>query len=343
MCIYYKKDLKNVKNREHIFPAFLGGKKTLPLGYVSDEANQLFSSLEKKASLNSVISLDREFFGPGKRGSNKLGSPVIRIGNINDRVGLYFIFKGIAHICPHIFIKKDLSNIIYSQDNNDSCDEKSMKFKDFIDKITKFDGHFVNLQSNLLNKDELLIGCIKNKFFIGHSPNSTLVVEDIFSIIQRLKNHYKIESHNISNESPTIERPIIVDEEDSRLFAKIGFNALAYLKGYDYVMQDCFDYIRNYIIGKGKYPYGTMPTKKNPLYFIDGKFHYCIFTQQKHHLYATICLYNSWCRIFDFGKVNDKGKTFIPFGMVCDWQNGKEMDFMEFLSDKLKNISNNNF
>lgn len=180
--------------------------------------------------------------------------------------------------------KKDLSNIIYSQDNNDSCHEKSMKFKDFINKIAKFDGHFVNLQSNQLNKDELLIGCIKNRFFIGHSPNSTLVIEDIFSIIKRLKNHYKIESYNISNEFPKIERLIIVNEEDSRLFAKIGFNALAYLKGYDYVMQDCFDYIRNYIIGKGKYPYGTMPTKKNPLYFIDEKFHYCIFTQQCDHM-----------------------------------------------------------
>jgi hypothetical protein len=41
----------------------------LDRGVVSDQANELFSGIEKHVSMESFISIDRMFFGPGQRGS----------------------------------------------------------------------------------------------------------------------------------------------------------------------------------------------------------------------------------------------------------------------------------
>ena len=68
MCIYYG-DMPELtyNKREHIFPAGLGGKTMLPKGYVSDQANELFSPLEAKLMHDSLLSTSRSLFDPGKR------------------------------------------------------------------------------------------------------------------------------------------------------------------------------------------------------------------------------------------------------------------------------------
>ncbi len=62
MCIYYsdRNDL-TYKNREHIFPAGLGRMKMLPQGYVSDQANALFSPLELKIVSSPNIQDKQQF------------------------------------------------------------------------------------------------------------------------------------------------------------------------------------------------------------------------------------------------------------------------------------------
>ena len=83
MCVYYK-DAEGLRfeKQEHIIPAFLGGKKMLDQGVVSDQANELFSGIEKHAAMESFINIDRMFLGPGKRGSRnpkKAGSAKISV------------------------------------------------------------------------------------------------------------------------------------------------------------------------------------------------------------------------------------------------------------------------
>lgn len=70
-CIYLgKKHDLTFKGREHIIPACIGGKEKLPEGFVSDQANNLFSKLEAEFSRNNpLIAIPRIFLGPGKRGS----------------------------------------------------------------------------------------------------------------------------------------------------------------------------------------------------------------------------------------------------------------------------------
>lgn len=71
-CIYSLKTASeaNFQKQEHVIPACIGGKAKLPKGYVSDEVNEMFSKLELDFARNNLlISLNRVFFGPGKRGS----------------------------------------------------------------------------------------------------------------------------------------------------------------------------------------------------------------------------------------------------------------------------------
>lgn len=54
-CIYFgnTKNELSYRKQEHIIPASLGGKMKLPLGLVSDQANELFSKYEMKAVRNT--------------------------------------------------------------------------------------------------------------------------------------------------------------------------------------------------------------------------------------------------------------------------------------------------
>lgn len=96
MCVYYK-DAEGLRfeKQEHIIPAFLGGKKMLDQGVVSDQANELFSGIEKHAAMESFINIDRMFLGPGKRGSRnpkKAGSAKISVMcSQNGRASLGYI------------------------------------------------------------------------------------------------------------------------------------------------------------------------------------------------------------------------------------------------------------
>lgn len=69
-CIYYgNQEGLTYNKREHVFPASLGCKTMLPKGWVSDQANELFSPMEEILTRRSLISTERALFGPGKRGS----------------------------------------------------------------------------------------------------------------------------------------------------------------------------------------------------------------------------------------------------------------------------------
>ncbi|WP_057912619.1 HNH endonuclease [Peribacillus muralis] len=70
-CIYFKKTEPEATflSEEHIFPAGIGGKKKLPQEYVSHDCNNAFSSMELEFMRNSIISIPRQFYGPGNEGN----------------------------------------------------------------------------------------------------------------------------------------------------------------------------------------------------------------------------------------------------------------------------------
>lgn len=60
MCIYYG-DLPELtyKSREHVLPAALGCSTKLESGVVSDQANELFSPIERDVLEHSLIQIPR--------------------------------------------------------------------------------------------------------------------------------------------------------------------------------------------------------------------------------------------------------------------------------------------
>lgn len=114
MCVYYK-DAEGLRfeKQEHIIPAFLGGKKMLDQGVVSDQANELFSGIEKHAAMESFINIDRMFLGPGKRGSRnpkKAGSTKISVMcSQNGRASLGYILMGKPKQIMQCFLESRVS------------------------------------------------------------------------------------------------------------------------------------------------------------------------------------------------------------------------------------------
>jgi hypothetical protein len=99
-----------------IIPAGLGGITKLPHGYVSDAANNYFSSCELRALRNSFLAINRNNNGPGRRGSLNVQharSPVIQVFDavvpeneldtmlVPFRLG--FLFSGVVQILPQIY------------------------------------------------------------------------------------------------------------------------------------------------------------------------------------------------------------------------------------------------
>lgn len=118
-CIYLDQSERQLSynEREHIIPAGLGGKKTLPIGMVSDEANNAFSKLELKALRSTLLAHNRSVLGPGKRGSlsvKKVRDPKIQImfaqmeedseyiDTLYAPQRLGFLFRNTVYIIPQI-------------------------------------------------------------------------------------------------------------------------------------------------------------------------------------------------------------------------------------------------
>lgn len=112
MCVYYK-DAEGLRfeKQEHIIPAFLGGKKMLDQGVVSDQANELFSGIEKHVSMESFININRMFLGPGKRGSKnpkKSGNAKVSVMCAPDgKVSLGYILLGKPKQIMQCFLETD--------------------------------------------------------------------------------------------------------------------------------------------------------------------------------------------------------------------------------------------
>lgn len=101
-CIYCRKDSTSSKSVEHIIPATIGCKDTLPLAYVCDGCNNYFSQMDKVVLLNNNIARNtgteqipnrdgklREQIGPRFRFNKTLkGYVQIALGPVEIKTGM---------------------------------------------------------------------------------------------------------------------------------------------------------------------------------------------------------------------------------------------------------------
>lgn len=329
MCIYYNnKENLTYNGQEHIFPASIGGIEKLPLGYVSDQANHYFSRLEQELSKSSIVSLSRNIFGPGKRGTNKLGEVNVCImKNNNEEYALGYIFKGKPYTIPHINVNITTGKVNLSLDKK----EGSQYLNIFLQKLESFNEKFVYIENNDIPQDEILIGYFQNKYFIA-SAYKKIQISEIKNLInmflQSISKDAKFEN---TKSQVCVRNTMTISKDSAKVFAKIAFNVLAKYKGKEYILNSAFDDMRKWIIGEKDLSINLFPNRNNNLNFLISELtgHYCIISDINGYICAEVSIYG-WKYDFKLGK-NPGEKFIIPFGILCDSQNKKEYTLEEAL------------
>ena len=340
MCIYLgNQDNLTYNGKEHIFPAAIGGIKTLEKGCVSDQANSIFSKLEEEMIHASMVSLCRGFSGPGKRGSN-LPSGTVRIiySTNNDnkitKLSLGFMCMGKVYHIPHINIKKD--SFCFS-DEYTSEKELMESYYKFLNMLSEFNKktRFVNITPENYSKDTILIGFYDKKWYIVCADIEN--IQDRVNALLKSKDSVGSVSHSILQ--PSLNDRILESQATDRAYAKIAFNVLCKLYGENFVCNHVFDEFRNWIIS-GK------PSKNNwinkhvcqssdlSIHF-PKEAHWCLISHNNNQVCAIVCLYNISTRKYVLSELPHEYKIRSIDGYICDWKNHIEYTFMDYINTKI--------
>lgn len=333
MCIYYDdKENLTYTSQEHIFPAGLGGIEMLPSGYVSDKANNYFSKMETVMMNESLAAIARMFHGPGSRGKNKIGDPMISVMSDDNGVhSLGYIFLGKPYTIPHILIKKNSLRLVTSPDLEVESASK------FIEIIKKFNDKYCLILDAKMPKDNLLIGYNKKKFFIGTSEEK-ITLNGIKGAIEFFINNYELktlqEKMDFKTNSKQVNVNIKLKENNlsAKVFAKIGLNVIAKFKDDKYLQNNNFSKIKKWIIGENSQEFDCMPEQLEllPKIKIPDNCHYCLVMNIGSKLFVFVYLYSFCCRTFQICNSFD---TFfdLPKMFFCDFQNKEEYTLEEGL------------
>lgn len=342
MCIYLgDRDDLTYNKQEHVFPAGLGGKQMLNNGVVSDQANEMFSPLELKLMHSSLIAFDRMMFGPGKRGSlNPRDASKSRVNVGQQDNGLPILcYTALAkpYNIPQFYLHENEFVVSAPVEYNDS--EKH--FNDFCDSLKKFEEKYVYLQSDYVPIGDILIGSYNGTIYVS-SAAEYLDKQKVQKEITRFLNGFKIQDIHKS-EHHTKQSLLLEENSDiARVYAKVAINALAFLKGQDYVKHPNFNEIKKWIVTgnpESEEKYSFLPGIQNKpldiMGIIPDKAHWCFFVCNHNSLEAIVCFYNRYYRRFTLCDLTNVRNLF-PDGFICDWQNKREYSMLQIIENKVQ-------
>lgn len=352
MCIYYK-DHTNLTydSQEHIIPAGLGGNKKLPKEYVSSQFNNAISALELDFLRNSIISINRQLIGPGKRGKlsdkNATKSKVHVLFHPDGYYGLAFVKKSRQYIIPHVVLNTTSKEVSIGFHNDPDKDVYQL-VPDFASKCETPDALKTRIIiCNALPINIILFGIehnVENNFnaFIAKNPECPVeLTDDVVKLIGNGLLNCNTEPQ-IIRDKPKSNLSVIWKEEFFRLYAKMGFNLLADCMGYEFVRHERFDKIRNYIASGGPNTFAQLfPDEKVNF---SGSFnisvpddsHIILLMQDALCIYALVSLYNnSVVRIL---LTDNYEHNFNSDGIICDWKTHTEQSLEVFIAQKAAEI-----
>lgn len=363
-CIYSKKteeDGASFEKQEHIIPAGIGGRYMLKQGMVSDEINEYFSKLEIEFMRKSPIAIVRQFEGPGKRGSlsskKATKSDVyIRFDEDNKAViGMGYTEMGIPKSIPHLIF--NIENLRLDYDNykinivleNDDKDY-SIKIDKFINDLQKFKkkGKYKIINNENIPESVVLLGILNDKWYLGVNKNNKYSMFDIkksiHEIIDKLLDKSNFEeseyrkSRIVTNQCFDFDIDVFL-----RVCCKIVFNFLASYKGQEFILDERFDPIREWIVSGGKNRFCGLIEHNKELcshYIFPEKAHKIFIIKKDNKLLGNISFYG------DFMNVNiilcEEFKEDICemnfTGYICDWTKKNENEGEYNLLDYIINI-----
>lgn len=361
MCIYYKdrNDLSYV-GREHIIPAGIGGINVLPIGTVSDQFNNDISKLEQDFIRNSIIvSPVRQIIGPGSRGRSaekyetKSKVHVFRDYPENAGYSMGYIQKGKPLLIPHVILNTDSGAIDVAFNNAKGFDHKRA-MQQLQDKMENPEAlHIREFCDNELPENLILFGIADgveenyNSFFSKNNKNEWSINE---SIIRRIG-----KSIRIFDEQPYVVKNKVVSKQSAkwndeyfRLFGKMLFNLVTYELGEAFVLLECFDPVRDWITKGGDYEFASILKEKIPGLESLGigwpeYSHLLLYYHQDNTFFGYCSLYGNAAVqiILTTNASSAVGKKWHG-GLICDWQNKREMVLEEFITEQAIKIVRNN-
>lgn len=350
-CIYFCDKHRGLtyKNSEHIISSAIGGRRTLPKGYVSNQANNFLSKYELACMRYSPLFIERAKLGPGKRGSfniNKIDDPdILALEPIKRNSSQYtcplgFLFLDKAYIIPQFIVIFDNNlqdyNVVYLKidcpnfTNVAGCDWNSQ-----IQKLLLSDKkNYKKVPIPYDTKQYFsCIGYYKKKwFFCSTLPNAS-IDKTLHQILQREPLSQLMEEHlGFSLSTPTFRYLREFQLENfavTFLHAKNCFNALAFFKGNEFVRQKMFDQFRECILTNSKWENVLIPTKDIPPHIVQWLIknackheHIVVLYVHISDIMAFSILYGKAWGLFRLGT----GYLGVPFSsaLVCDFETGKE-------------------
>lgn len=313
----------------------------LEKGVVSDEANKYFSPIELKTIHSSFCSLGRDFFGPGKRGTNKQGKARIKIMEKDGEYFLGYLFKGKPYLIPHINLGSTSAKLCGDKEKGEKC------INDFVEKLDKYSSESISISliDAKIPKEQMLIGFYQGKYFVASSKK--LSEDAIKQNIVKFLDAYNNPAHdrtlkqgsmqNVKVHIKNIESP-----DTSRVFLKIAFNVIAHYRGEEYILNDNFDKARDWLMNPeqkndASHDIGRIQSPLGQCDFMDKlKEHCCIITKQKDAdgnkvIFAIVTLYGM-TKCFTLGKAPNGDNCYTtPYGLFCNIETKKEQS----LADKI--------
>lgn len=336
-CIYLKQTEPDVSflSEEHIFPAAIGGIQKLPIDYVSHDCNNAFSAMELNFMRNSLIAISRQFYGPGKRG--KLSPKYASKSNVSlmtstedpNSISFGYISMGQPYNISQIIINK-LGTCTFRADS--SIENGTKLNEDFMEKLKGFEGKYILYEEKTISENEFILGFHEGKWYVALSNKE--LEEKISSCIEvlLLQKPLSNQSPEYSEKQTSVKQSLQFDETYFRVCAKIIFNYLSYAKGQNFVLNNCFDSLREWIVNGGENTFATLIGKEFsiPLPLPDNAHKLFIF-RNGTSLMSIISFYGG-----SFATQVELCQNYTDYfemdGFICDWKDRKEYTWIGFVN-----------
>lgn len=345
-CIYlfkHNKEPLTYASREHIFPAAIGGKIKLEKGFVSDQANNLFSQEFERDVSQNYFKMHRQFLKIGKRGKSSESalwkSSTVEVGEINKEYLLTNFINEKVNAIPQItfFIETSKTELKGLKTEGDA--------KDFIEKIKQFE-----MQENFLLNDivdsrfegKIIFGLHNKKWYLGIASKDirNMAVSRISSFIE---SNITIEGITHVKAPATIDYKLVYkDQMFMRYCAKIAFNYLAYIKGQEHVLGEEYDIIRKFIVSgigdMNDFQFIGSGVLEQIHGLVELGTHYILLSNSDLGLIAVINLFGQEVVI----KLTDKKVELEEkhTGLFCNaTSSNQEMNIIDYCGKRLKELS----
>lgn len=341
MCIYLGiSEELTYSTKEHVLPAALGCCTKLERGIVSDQANGYFSPIERDVIEQSLIQIPRIINGPGKRGklADKFATTsAVSVVNLNGENALGYMKGTKGYILNQFIINKENKiQFHYQQDGSHDAQDEVEKLKKHICSMGE---KYVPVIMPIEDKS-IYITHFKDKIYIGACEIlSNEKVDEIKKLFAR--------DINVAKQRVLCgELSATIDIEHNLkkiciVAAKSALNTLAYLKGSEYIIQNSdfktiieaimsgSDEIFEYVNGIG---FEVVPMLRQKL-FLDKEQLACILTAEGKKLKALFLVYEHG---FEISLCSNciTSSDFLLDGIVCDWRNRTDYQYLDFLKQK---------